>query len=90
MMRDTIHRVAGALSEGRPDAVVRSIQNSFLVRPRPPSSRWHSFQAPCRLDAGKRAPKQQFVTCSARLLHVHDRDWPVRDGLVSAYREGSM
>lgn len=34
MMRDTIHRVAGALSEGRPDAVVRAIQNSFLVRPR--------------------------------------------------------
>ena len=31
-MRDTIHRVAGALSEGRPDAVLRAIQNSFLVR----------------------------------------------------------
>lgn len=30
-MRDTIHRVAGAMSEGRPDAVVRAIQNSFLV-----------------------------------------------------------
>ena len=32
-MRDTIHRVAGALSDGRLDAVVRAIQNSFLVRP---------------------------------------------------------
>ncbi len=32
IMRDTIHRVAGALSEGRPDAVLRAIQNSFLVR----------------------------------------------------------
>ena len=54
MMRDTIHRVAGALSEGRPDAVVRAIQNSFLVRLRPsfaqgtlfrPLSPWHWEQS---------------------------------------------
>ena len=39
VMRDTIHRVAGALSEGRPDAVLRAIQNSFLVRCAAPCGR---------------------------------------------------
>ena len=54
VMRDAIHRVAGALSEGRPDAVVRAIQNSFLVRPRTFPFHCTKLQAPIYCQSSRK------------------------------------